>query len=100
VHVISKKALRDFWARHPAAKTRLEAWHRMLGASRFESFSDIKRAFNSADYVPPFIVFDVGGNNYRVVCVAHFNVQRLYVRHVFTHAQYDRWSQLNRSSPS
>lgn len=97
MHVISKKALAAFWLKHPASKARLEAWHRLASQSRLESFPEVKRAFNSADYVPPFIVFDVGGNNYRVVTVAHFNSQKLYIRSVFTHAEYDRWSQSNRS---
>lgn len=90
MHVISKKALRAFWLKHPAAKARMQAWYRLADASRFESFLELKHAFNSADYVPPYIVFDVGGNNYRVICVAHFNSQKLYIREVLTHAEYER----------
>ena len=100
MHVISKKALRDFWLKHPAAKLRLKTWHRLASASRFENFSDVKQAFNSADYVAPYIVFDVGGNHYRIIGVAHFKAQRLYIREVFTHAEYERWSQINRSKRS
>lgn len=100
MHVISKKALRDFWLKHPAAKSRLETWHRVASASRFENFSEVKHAFNSADYVAPYIVFDVGGNHYRIIGVAHFNFQRLYIREVFTHAEYERWSQINWSKRS
>jgi mRNA interferase HigB len=37
-------------------------------------------------------VFDIGGNKYRLVAAVHFDRQMLYVRHVFTHAEYDRWS--------
>ena len=100
MHVISRKALEDFWLKHPSARVPLEAWCRLVSTSSFTSFLEIKRTFNSADYVPPFIVFDVGGNNFRVIAVIHFNRQKLYVREVFTHAQYDRWNKANRSQKS
>lgn len=78
----------------------LEAWYRLVGLSTFESFHEIKQTFNSADYVPPFLVFDIAGNNVRVIGVAHFNRQKLYIRGVFTHAEYDRWSKTYRSKKS
>lgn len=100
MHVISKKALEAFWLKHPAATAPLEAWYRIVRSSNFENFAEIKRAFNSADYVSPYVVFDVGGNNFRVISVIHFNRQKLYVREVLTHAEYDRWSKSYRSKKS
>lgn len=97
MHIISKKALQMFWVKHPQAKAPLEAWYRVVSLTSFEHFAAIKQAFNAADYVPPFTVFDVGGNNFRVIAVIHYNRQKLYIRNVFTHADYDRWSQTNRS---
>lgn len=44
-----------------------------------------------------YVVFDLGGNNYRIISVIHFNRQKLYVREVLTHAEYDRWSKSYRS---
>jgi len=93
MHVISKKALVAFWAKHPAARTPLEAWHRIVKASGFKTLVEVKRSFNTADYVPPmWTVFDVGGNNYRVITVIHYNRQKIYIRYVFTHSEYDRWN--------
>ena len=46
----------------------------------------------SADYVPPYTIFDVGGNKYRIVTAIHYNRRKVYIRHVLTHAEYDRWS--------
>lgn len=96
MHVISKKALENFWIKHPTARAPLEAWYRLVNTSRFQSFNDIKLTFNSADYVPPHTVFDVAGNHFRVITVIHYNRQKLYIREVFTHAEYDRWSKSNR----
>ena len=97
MHVISRKALEDFWLKHPAARVPLEAWYRLLSTSSFATFLEVKKTFNSADYVPPYMVFNVGGNNFRVIGVIPYNRQKLYVREVFTHAEYDRWSKANRS---
>lgn len=96
MHVISKKALEAFWSKHPAARAPLEAWYRIVKASSFETFVEVKRSFNSADYVPPYTVFDVGGNNFRVIAVIHYNRQKLYIRDVLTHRAYDDWSKEQR----
>jgi mRNA interferase HigB len=97
MHVISKKAIETFWCKHPAARSPLESWYRIVSKSSFETLSELRRAFNSADYVNPYTVFDVGGNNFRVIAVIHYNRQKLYIREVLTHAEYDRWSKAKRS---
>ena len=97
MHVILKKALKTFWLKHPNAKTPLEAWHKLVDQSELETFAQIKQVFNSADYMPPYYVFDIAGNHFRIISIVHFNRQKLYVRHVLTHAEYDRWNQAYRS---
>jgi mRNA interferase HigB len=92
MRVISRRALRDFWDLHPTAAGPLAAWFRLIERSRFADFSTLKRTFGAADYVAPFTVFDVGGNKYRIVTAIHYNRERVYVRHVFTHPEYDQWS--------
>lgn len=100
MHVISKHALAAFWLKHPAAKAPLEAWYRLVKASRFSSFTELRRSFNSVDYVSPFVVFNVGGNNFRVICAVHFDRQKFYIREVLTHTEYNHWSNSNRSKKS
>ncbi|MGM4989202.1 type II toxin-antitoxin system HigB family toxin [Tardiphaga sp. 841_E9_N1_2] len=51
----------------------------------------MKATFNAIDRVGPYYVFDIGGNKFRIVAAIHFDKQRLYVRHVFTHKEYDAW---------
>ncbi len=97
MHVISKKALEAFWLKHPASASPLDAWYRVVSKSDFETFMELKNAFNTADYVAPYTVFDVGGNNFRVITAIHYNRQTLFIREVFTHAEYDRWSKFYRS---
>lgn len=100
MHVISLKMLRDFWHRYPAVESVLRQWHTIVAHTDFRDFEHIKEFFNSADYVPPYVVFDVAGNNYRVVVVVHFRAKRIYVREVMTHATYDKWCKLYRKGRS
>jgi mRNA interferase HigB len=92
MHVISKKALTTFYATHPTAEAALIAWHQIMGASIFENFAQLKQTFGSADWVKPYVVFDIAGNHFQLICVFHFNKHRVYIRHVFTHSEYDQWN--------
>lgn len=89
MHVISKKKLREFWGRHPRSRPPLEAWYPVARHAEWESFPEVRDTFNTADQVGRFTVFDIGGNNYRLIAVIHFNRGKLFVRHVLTHAEYD-----------
>lgn len=89
MHVISKKKLREFWEKHPRAKSPLENWYQIAKAAEWESFADVRAAFNTADAVGKFVVFDIGGNKYRLIAAIHYNRGKLFVRHVLTHAEYD-----------
>jgi mRNA interferase HigB len=92
MRIISRRALREFWERHPAAKAPLSAWYRVVHLSTFSDFNALKGTFGSADDVAPYTVFDVGGNQFRIVAAIHYDRARLYIRSVFTHADYDAWS--------
>lgn len=91
MRVISNKALTRFAAGHGDGDTPLQAWRKLIESGTYGSYADLKRAFNATDRVGDFYVFDVGGNKYRVIAAVHFNRQMLFVRHVFTHKEYDRW---------
>lgn len=90
VHVISRKALRLFWEQHPDGETALRRWLKVMSHSEFKSFAELRAAFPAADNVDDWIVFNVGGNKYRLVTSIHFNRGKVYVRHILTHQEYDR----------
>ncbi len=89
MHIISKKKLREFWEKHPRARLPLEAWHQVVRQVEWASFAEVRQTFNTVDQVGRYTVFNVGGNKFRLIAVIHFDRQRLYVRHVLTHAEYD-----------
>ncbi len=90
MHVISEKKLRAFWELHLDAKSPLIARLREAEHAEWESFADVRERFPSADQVGKFTVFNIGGNKYRLIAVIHFNRGKVYVRHVLTHADYDK----------
>jgi mRNA interferase HigB len=97
MHVITRRRLVEFGKRHPDAATPLDAWYRIVKAGRFSRWADLKSTFGSADSLGRgLVVFNIAGNKYRLVANVRYatetNVGRVYVRHVFTHAEYDRWS--------
>jgi len=90
VHVITKKRLRDFAARHRDAAEPLAIWYAILARTDFGSCVELKRVFGSVDKVGKFTVFDISGNKYRLIAAIHYNRKKVYIRHVLTHVEYDR----------
>lgn len=100
MHVIAKRALEDFWRVHPVAQSAFEAWYKLIHQGSFSTFTELLQTFGSADYVAPYTIFNAGGNHFRIITAIHYNRQKVYIRHVFTHAEYDRWCRQQRSKPS
>ena len=68
----------------------LEEWFRKASRTAAPSFPVLRQTFGSADDVDGFTIFDGGGNRYRIAALIHYDKQRLHVRQVMTHAEYDR----------
>lgn len=90
MHVISRKALRVFWERYPDSQTALARWFKVMRHTDFKNFAELRAVFPSADKVDHWIVFNIGGNKYRLITSIHFNRGKVYIRHVLTHPEYDR----------
>jgi len=58
--------------------------------TKFSNFAELRQVFPSADKVDHWIIFNIGGNKYRLVASIHFNHSKVYIRHVLTHNEYDR----------
>ena len=88
--IISNSALRAFAADHPQAEAPLQGWRRVIEKNRFANWAELKAAFNAVDKVGELVVFDIGGNKYRLIAAVHYNTGRVYIRFVLTHAEYTR----------
>jgi mRNA interferase HigB len=90
MHIISEKKLREFWEKRPDAEEPLRAWIRVTRRAGWKSFAEVRSVYARADLVGPLVVFNIGGNKYRLIAAIHFNRGKVYIRHVLTHAEYDR----------
>jgi mRNA interferase HigB len=91
-HLISRKSFRDFVRRHPSAERDSVAfahWGRVVERALWSNFADVRATFNTADQVGDRVVFNVGGNKYRVVARINYQSATVFIRHVLTHTEYD-----------
>lgn len=90
MRIISKKTLRLFWERHSDVKDALQEWHREVSAITWNTPQEVRASFSNARTIPNSrAVFNIMGNNYRLVVVIRYNLGIVYVRFVGTHAEYD-----------
>ena len=90
MRVIAKRTLRQFWEQYPDAQGPLEAWHSETVKARWKNPQQIKEQFGSASILKGGrVVFNIGGNKYRLVLAMDYRRQACYVKFVGTHRQYD-----------
>ena len=89
MHVVSRKAIRKFCDEHTAARDILDRWYRVAKKATWANFAEVKQSFKTADLVAPVIVFDIGGNKYRLI--AEINCRKvLFIRGIMTHKEYEK----------
>jgi mRNA interferase HigB len=90
MHVISRKKLKEAALRHPDAEAAMDAWFRIAKHALWQGLTDVRKTFATADAVERWTVFNIKGNKYRLITEINYRFRRVYVRHVLTHAEYDR----------
>lgn len=90
MRVISRRTLREFWEKHSTARDSLLLWYDRISKSSVENFAQLRQLFPSADVVKNFTVFNIGGNNYRLITYIDYQAQMIFIRAVLTHADYDK----------
>ena len=90
MRIISKTFIRDYYTKNPQAKAALLGWVEKTEAAQWQNFTDIKRTFNSVDSVGnQRYVFNIKGNDYRLIVLILFTPKTVYIRFVGTHKEYD-----------
>lgn len=91
MHVISRLKLIKFWEKHKDAETPLRIWFKKVEQAKWKNVNELKTDFPSADYVGnDRVVFNIKGNKYRIVVLVFFSGQKMFIRFVGTHAEYDK----------
>lgn len=95
MRIIKPSALADWAERHSASAPALRHWFEVAAKAKWASLADVRRQFPHADMVKvgslkPVVVFNIGGNNFRLIAAVHFNKGRIYLLDFLTHAEYDK----------
>jgi mRNA interferase HigB len=90
MRVISRKALREFAERHEQAKGSLDAWYHTARHATWGSLVDVKAVYSHADLVGELTVFNISGNRYRLITYINYSSQKIFIKTVLTHAEYDK----------
>jgi mRNA interferase HigB len=91
MRVIALKSLRLFWEQHPDAQQALQSWYHDAKVATWKSPPDIKSIYRNASFVGSSrVVFNIKGNQYRVVVAIRYEHGIVYIRFVGTHQDYDK----------
>ncbi len=90
MHIITRSRLVEFWEKHPNSKTSLLLWYKLTITAKWQNFVELRGIFSSADQVGTFTVFNIGGNKYRLITFVDYTYQKVFIRHILTHADYDK----------
>jgi mRNA interferase HigB len=91
MHIVSLKRLRAFWQTHPDAEDPLRSWLSVARRAQWRTPVDIRADYGSASFVGNNrVVFNIKGNDYRLIVLAACQKGRLFIRFVGTHEEYDR----------
>ena len=93
MHIISPKTLKEFWLEHPDSESALRGWVVRVNEAKWRNFAEVRADFPAADLVGRLTVFNIGGNDYRLIVRVEFWLQKVFVRQILTHSDYDkeRW---------
>jgi mRNA interferase HigB len=91
MRIIAKKVLREFWERHPDAEQSLKAWYQDVKQAAWVSPQDIRQVYATASIIPNNrVVFNIRGNNYRLIVAVNYDFGIVYVRFIGAHREYDQ----------
>ncbi|MDP9316109.1 MAG: type II toxin-antitoxin system HigB family toxin [Chloroflexota bacterium] len=91
MRIIARRTLREYWEQHPDVEQALQAWFHDAQAATWTSPADIRRMYATASILPNNrVVFNIRGNQYRLVVAINYAYGIVYIRFVGTHQEYDR----------
>jgi mRNA interferase HigB len=90
VRVISRPAILRFSEKHPDALVSLMNWYRITRRADWDSLAGVRNDFAHADVVGRRTVFNIHGNDYRLIARVNYRTKRVFILHILTHAEYSK----------
>lgn len=92
MRVLGRDKLEAFKKKHPQARGPLDTWLAEAGAAEWRKWADIKERYPKADWLGNNrVVFNIKGNDFRLVVLVYFQMGQVIVERIGTHAEYDKW---------
>lgn len=97
MRIVTKSRLTTFWENpdNANAESPLRAWYQVVRSADWHNPADVRATYNTVDFVGNKVVFDIGGNKYRLIVVIDYEGHKVFIRHVLSHKEYDKgnWKQ-------
>jgi mRNA interferase HigB len=91
MRIFIETALKTAYAKHPNAKPGLQSWKKLVKQHKWNCFDDVKKtSLFAPDMVGNFVIFDIGGNKYRLITFIDYETKCIFIRNFLTHAEYDK----------
>ena|SRR5437764_11366625 len=90
MHILTRRRLREYWEVDKQSYTSLDEWCRRMKKINPANLAELHQTFPHADLVGTCIVFNIGGNKYRLITNIDFQRQTIYIKSVLPHKEYDR----------
>ncbi len=91
MRIIAKKILREYWEIHPDCEQQLKAWFHEVSKATWKNHNELKKEYPTASILPNNrIVFNIKGNNYRLILKVNYDYQLMWIRFIGTHSEYDK----------
>ncbi len=93
MHLISIRTLREEAAKYPNIKKQIESWYTTVKKSEWQSLDDVQKTYRDAEAVGNFTVFNIKGNDYRLIVGINYETKKVHYKYLLTHAEYnkDKW---------
>lgn len=91
MRIIARKTLKDYWEKVPRAEQELKAWFAEAEVAEWKTPADVKTKYGNASILKDGrVVFNICGNNHRLVVWINFDFHTIYIRFIGTHEEYDK----------
>ena len=90
MEIVRRDRLIEFAQKHPNTRPSLNRWYGLMRERNFGSFTELRSLFPHVSRVGKLTIFNIAGNNVRLIVSMRYDEERVYIRHVLTHAEYDK----------
>lgn len=90
MNIISYSAIKEFTRKHSDSKAGLNTWYKVASKATWKNLAEVKSIYPHADLFGNCTIFNISGNKYRLVVKIDYEIQTIFIKHIMTHAEYDK----------